>query len=176
MFPKLYPFNWWWLITALWRDGFTFDLAQYTAFLVTTLGILQNHSRGRMMMETLMNDKEMIQMIMMFPLPYLCENYWSISLAAEYGWYLLIFWSSTSLSCVCSQLVMSICSRGRLLQQQEQGQLASWVTSSQENSLQNFSYLLLVFVCMGQFSKFYVFGFFSGFFSLLSFCHHPAGS
>ena len=28
MFSKLYPFNWWWLITGLWPDGFTSDLAQ----------------------------------------------------------------------------------------------------------------------------------------------------
>ena len=76
------------------------------------------------------------------------------ALVAEYGWHLLIFCSYTGRSCVCSQLVMSICSRGRLLQQQEQGQLTSWVTSSQENPLQIFSCLLLVFVCEDSFQSF----------------------
>ena len=53
----------------------------------------------------------------MLSLPYLCENCWSISLTTEYGWNLLSFCSYASHSYVCSQLFMSICSRGRLLQQ-----------------------------------------------------------
>ena len=150
-------------------------------FLVTTLGILQSHSTG------LEDDRDVDEWTflwwgkqfsrllcwlgLMLPLLYVCV--WKLLehliLAAEYGWHI---------SCSCTshrpvyvaRIVMSICSRARL--QQEQGQLTSWVTSSEENLLQNFSYIFV----LDNFLNIRFLTVSSTFFSLLLFCHCPAGS
>ena len=91
-FSKLYPFNWWWLITVLWRDGFTSDLAQYNASSWQPWESYKITARGRKMMGALMNDEDGSDVcdVNIFALAYLCENYWPEHLIGCWIWLTLM--------------------------------------------------------------------------------------